>query len=373
MKFLGNINSYVCSGGLIYISNMWISEKVVQVICNPITGKYAILPNLIRNSTMSFFGFDPIDSQYKVLIRKHIAYNDHYILTLGTGKMRWRKIQCPLIHGFSCEGICINGVLYYLAYKFDITSDDKTHLLVCFDVRSEKVKFVDANCVFDDWSTTLINYKGKFGVINWKYDDAYAIELSMWVLEDEKHEWSKYVYTFPEINKAHDLDLRLDGVTAAGEIVFSRWKSTCKPFYVLYYNPGRNTLQNVEIQGFGDIHEASRPHCSVYTTVDYVEDLSVNDAKQLNSSIYAPSLKNKRSLNIIMKRPKPQHWEEVRERDKDKRYDDGVSREIHKERRNERDNREDEERRIRRRRRRYERRDRDDHWSDKQYKKRMER
>ncbi|KAG7598969.1 F-box domain [Arabidopsis suecica] len=337
MKFLGNIDSYVCSCGLIYFHGRLISKKEVRVICNPITAKYAILPKLTTSSIVNFLGFDPIDKQYKVLIMKQLPYDSpvHHILTLETGQMRWRRIQCPLIHGVCCKGICINGVLYYLACEIDKTSQDQTYLLVCFDVRSEKFKFVDAKCSFDNWSTTMINYKGKLGVINWKY----GIELNMWVLEDmEKHEWSKYVYTFPENNKAHDLDLGLDGVTAAGEIVFSSWKSTCKPFYVFYYNPGRNTLHNVEIQGFVDIHE--EPHCRFYTTVDYVEDLSVNDAKQLNSSIYASSMKNKRSLNIIT---------------------------------NERDNREDEERRIRRRRHRHKRRDRDDHWSDKQYKKRMER
>ncbi|CAH8262372.1 unnamed protein product [Arabidopsis lyrata] len=38
------------------------------VICNPITGRYAILPDRYTyRKAYSFFGFDPIDKQYKVL------------------------------------------------------------------------------------------------------------------------------------------------------------------------------------------------------------------------------------------------------------------------------------------------------------------
>ncbi|XP_010480824.1 PREDICTED: F-box protein At3g57590-like [Camelina sativa] len=318
-KFVGRITSHASSSdGLIIFPDVCKLGEAVRVICNPTTGKYATLPKLSmmtsREST-DLFGFDPIDKQYKVLIMGYVTFDEtvHYILTLGTGHMRWRRIQCPISHHVCSTGICINGDLYYLADKMDEKSHGKTNLLVCFDVRSEKFKFVDAEFAYDNWRTTLINYKGKLGVINWNYDDAHVIELSMWVLEDmEKHEWSEYIYTLPE-NKDLDVDdITIAGVTATGEIVFSSLNSTCKPFYVIYYNPEKNTLQNivVEIQGFEAYHE-----CKVYTFVDYVEDLSVNDAKQLRSSIYARSVKKKRSLNSITERSKPQHREEVRGRD----------------------------------------------------------
>ena len=69
------------------------------MIYNPTTGQYVILPEL-RKHLMSYrySGFDPIDKEFKVFLMNtcgFIAYNDrdHHILTLGTGKMRWRKIN----------------------------------------------------------------------------------------------------------------------------------------------------------------------------------------------------------------------------------------------------------------------------------------
>ncbi|KAL9308860.1 putative F-box protein [Arabidopsis thaliana] len=76
MKFLPNkIQMYSSSenrklsccyaSGLTYFYDMY-SE--VRVICNPITGRYASLPYLKRyRKELSFFGFDPIDKQFKVL------------------------------------------------------------------------------------------------------------------------------------------------------------------------------------------------------------------------------------------------------------------------------------------------------------------
>ncbi|CAL9216890.1 unnamed protein product [Arabidopsis halleri] len=107
---------------------------------------------------------------------------------LGTGKMTWRNIQCPFTEYPLLKGICINGVLYYLAQYID----ERNHIcyvIVCLDVRSEKFKFVDAICLFHQ----LINYKGKLGGINLNYASNNGFPLNMWVLEDvEKQEWSKY-------------------------------------------------------------------------------------------------------------------------------------------------------------------------------------
>jgi len=194
-------------------------------------------------------------------------------------------------------GICINGVLYFLAHTEDISYRYYEYVIVCFDVTSEKFTFVGVQkfCL-------LINYKGKLDVIYWEDDvdiheicyfakdldeyldenlDADATnELHVWVLEDvEKQEWSKYAYTWTDDTFFHR-HLSIAGATASGEIVFSMRKYTSKqPFYVFYFNPERNTLQRVEIQGFG---EAFRTTCSVRTFVNHVEDLDVNDLEQLN-------------------------------------------------------------------------------------------
>ncbi|KAG7598814.1 F-box associated domain type 3, partial [Arabidopsis suecica] len=288
------ISREICSyaSGLIYLSDMRISmkdEDVVRVICNPIMGKYTVLPKLRRYvKSYSYLGFDPIDKQFKVLLMAYPSGpDDHKILTLGTRKMRWRKIHCPLTHDPFCGGICINGVFYYLAIKSDETLvNNRSYVIVCFDVRFEKFKFIDVDCFYH-----LINYKGKLGGINWNYasaDGSRTFELSMWVLDDaEKHEWSIYDYTFPEHEVVFYSIVLAVGMNGTGEIVLSE-KFTSKRFYVFYFNPERNTLQRVEIQGLEN-------HCRVYTIADHVEDLNVNDPKQLKSGPY-----------IITKKPKAQ-------------------------------------------------------------------
>ncbi|KAG7569608.1 F-box-like domain superfamily, partial [Arabidopsis thaliana x Arabidopsis arenosa] len=220
------------ASGFIYFPDFIIAkedELKLPLICNVITGQYAILPEFISHWDSSFLGFDPIGKQFKVW-----AHNK--ILTLGTEKLRWRKnFRWPAYYRPESNGICINGVLYYI---------------------------------------------GKLCGITWKYD-VDDIELCMSVLEDaEKQEWSKYVYTLPENEFFDDIDVCYSdfvvGVTGTGEIVLSLEHIYKEPFHVFYFNPERNTLQIVEIQGF---ENGSR----VYAFVDQVEDLNAYDAKQLKS------------------------------------------------------------------------------------------
>jgi len=98
------------------------------------------------------------------------------------------------------------------------------------------------------------------------------------------------------------------GVTATGEIVLSMADYTSKqPFYIFYYNPEMNTLQCVEIRGFGEYHEASgnrsrvcvfvdnvfEKDCSrFYAFADHVEDINVIDSKLLKSKIYEDTYPN---------------------------------------------------------------------------------
>ncbi|CAA7047915.1 unnamed protein product [Microthlaspi erraticum] len=99
-----------------------------MVICNPSTGQSLTLPKVKtrRIDVTSFFGYDPIDKQFKVLSmtwsRCGRTTEQHQVLTLGgTGKLSWRMIECSLRHYPQSDGICINGVLYYKAvvYEFE--------------------------------------------------------------------------------------------------------------------------------------------------------------------------------------------------------------------------------------------------------------
>ncbi|ESQ33696.1 hypothetical protein EUTSA_v10009314mg, partial [Eutrema salsugineum] len=235
------------TSGFIYFPRTQISAKkgwslAGPVIFNPRTRQYVSLPKLGTDSDY-FLGFDPIDKEFKVL---SVAENNNRILTLGTGEMVWRKVQCG-------GGICINGVLYYLAETFrDTTEPYDDYAIVSFDVKSEKYKFIELKY----FKAKLINYKGKLRKISWNYTDVgtgrRALELRMLVLEDvEEQKWSKCVYTL-EDDKLVDCDhVSVVGVTAAGEIVLSMdYTSKYTPFYVFYFNPERSTLQSVEIQGF---------------------------------------------------------------------------------------------------------------------------
>ncbi|KAL1194157.1 F-box protein [Cardamine amara subsp. amara] len=211
----------------------------------------------------------------------YIAYADsvHHILTLGSGNMKWRNVQCPFTHEPFHERICINGREYYLAQPDGYPCP---YMIVCFDVRSEEFKFIDTER-FCNMCTKLVNYKGKLGAVN--YDSGMRnLKLRIWVLEDvEKQEWSNFVYTLPENEVLDSCDLSVVGVTASGEIVLSK-QFTCKPFYVFYFNPERNTLQRVEIHGNHQVFE-NRNRVDVF--VDHVEDLKF-DIMRAATSISPP-------------------------------------------------------------------------------------
>uniref|UniRef100_A0A1J3E8B5 F-box protein n=1 Tax=Noccaea caerulescens TaxID=107243 RepID=A0A1J3E8B5_NOCCA len=242
------------------------------LIYNPITGEHESLPELSRyRKSYSFIGFDPIGKQFKLLFMAYpycFEGGDHRVMTLGNGEKIWREVKCSLTHLPVTEGICIDGVLYYVGENNDV---EMSFEIVCFDVRSEEFKFVSAKCFSVPHSTRLVNYKGKLGGIELTYDDDDAVVLTVRVLEDgERCEWLEYVYTLPE-NEVFVTDVFVVGMTGAEEIVLSD-RFTAKPFYVFYFDPERNTLQAVEVRGVGEYSEAFESECSVYAFVDYEVD-----------------------------------------------------------------------------------------------------
>ncbi|XP_010423874.1 PREDICTED: F-box protein At2g15640-like [Camelina sativa] len=312
INHLTNLKYFSCgyASGLLYMYGDRYQAR--PVICNPITGRYAILPyRYTYRKAYSFFGFEPIEKQYKALSMAYPSGPGHHkILTFEEdGDLMWRRIKCPLRHDIKSDGVCINGVLYYLADTSEcahvMTSD---YMIVCFDVRSEKFTFIDV-----ERFCRLINYKGKLAVIFWEDDediyekyhldsDVYihmenrrldadpTNELRVWVLEDVgKQEWSKYEYTWTD-DRFFRRHVSVVGATASGEIVFSMRKyRSNQPFYVFYFNPETKTLQlvtdldinkRIEIQGFG---ETFKKCFSVRTFVNHAGDFDANDLKLLKS------------------------------------------------------------------------------------------
>ncbi|CAH8268006.1 unnamed protein product [Arabidopsis lyrata] len=253
------------------------------MICNPSTGEYKTLPNptWMKSKMRIFFGYDPVGKQYKVLcllVCEKSRIQKAKVLTLGTGKLSWRKIECYRVRRDNvlptCCAICISGVLYFQAEARILVSID------CFYLRSEKFEFIIPPLVNENkWNRTPINYKGKLGVlysnlysgIAESIDSGRTESIELRVLEDpEEGKWSRHIYIFPPIWKnlvAQEYFLCVVGMTHSGEIVFSSYFPS-DPFYVLRYNVERNTIIKVEIQRLG-----SRKGSEIFTFIDHVENV----------------------------------------------------------------------------------------------------
>ncbi|CAN6933808.1 unnamed protein product, partial [Brassica oleracea] len=138
-------------------------------IYNLSTGQCIHLPNVKTSSNLvkSYLGFDPIHKQFKVLLNTATpgVSDEHQVLTLGTPNHSWRNVKCCCIsycYPHSNDGICINGGVYYVAA---VNMDPFVNAIVCFDVKSEKLRIVyKAKEDMLLWSdSTLVNYKGKLG------------------------------------------------------------------------------------------------------------------------------------------------------------------------------------------------------------------
>ena len=281
-KIIGPVRGLVC------LTHLRKYKKTAPVICNPSTGQSLPLPNVKTRSILvnSFLGFDPVGKQFKILsmtTRDYLNCEEHQVLTLGTEKkMSWRKIQCSISHYFRHinHGICINGVVYYVA---GLNGPPMANGIVCFDVRSEKFKVINRGEEMALWSqSTLVNYKGTLGALLTEgftqvTGDTKCFQL--WVLGDaEKHEWSKHIsICLPLLwkNIVANATLFFVGVTGTDEIVLSpHYVSYLSEepycFHVYYYNIESNAIRRVEIQGM----DAFR-HCEIRHSLNHVEDVKL--------------------------------------------------------------------------------------------------
>ncbi|CDY49336.1 BnaA05g32980D [Brassica napus] len=219
-----------------------------SVLCNPSTGQSLTIPKVKtrkRVGIVSLLGYDPVEKLHKVLgmiwLQDGITM-EHQVLTLGGGgasdeKLTWRMaergIPCPCPSSAGTQNICIGGVFYYI----------HAHMIICFDVRTEKYSFVKPPK--GKLYHRLLDCNGKLALVPLGKSYYFNSEtVKMWVLEDrERHEWSKRVYTLPPMWKdVVDPEewLVIVGVTGPNEFVMSSEYSG-DPFQVYYCNFDKET------------------------------------------------------------------------------------------------------------------------------------
>ncbi|KAG7567713.1 F-box domain [Arabidopsis thaliana x Arabidopsis arenosa] len=258
-------------------------KRRMLVICNPITSESVTLPQLksMMMWSKSVLGYDPIEKQFKVFCTKwspHHKFNthgEHYVMTLGAGgKMIWRLLQCckpfrPVFDG----GICINGCFYYFG---KLNCDREDVVIVCFDVRYEKLSFIDKpKGMIVKYESKLINHKGQLGIFQCSNSGLItrsSTSFDLLILEDvKKNGWTKRSYVLPFMWRnmlENTTKLRIVGMNGTCEIVLSPY-GLADPYYLFYYNLEMNSVRKVEIQGLGAFKTSTIAHLFV----DYVEDV----------------------------------------------------------------------------------------------------
>ncbi|KAL0807037.1 hypothetical protein Bca101_099529 [Brassica carinata] len=255
------------------------------------TGQCIHLPNVKKSSNLvkSYLGFDPIHKQFKVLLNTATpgVSDEHQVLTLGTPNHSWRKVKCCCIsycYPHSNDGICINGGVYYVAA---VNMDPFVNAIVCFDVKSEKLRIVyKAKEDMLLWSdSTLVNYKGALngpprdhGVICF---DVKSEKFEVVNRSDDMALWGDSTLSI-----VSDAYLDFVGMTSRGEIVMSTGYLS-NPFYVYYNNIEDNTITRVEVQGMEVFMKANTATsieiggmdafvgCRVHISLSHVKDVKL--------------------------------------------------------------------------------------------------
>ncbi|KAF3585249.1 hypothetical protein F2Q69_00030390 [Brassica cretica] len=206
-----------------------------------------------------------VDEQIIIWVSLEIDTREHKVLMLGKGKPSWRNIECLFPHfpeNYK-NGICINGILYYIARS------NLNTVIACFDVKYEKFRFIqiDEEISILTWFLTLINYKGKLAAL--VFDQ--SLHDQLWVLDDPENEkWSKHIFHLPT---AAFVVIRSIWATDSGEIVWAPSRWTC-PFYVFYYNMERQSVRRFEIKGIEEkaLMGHYRPE-AIFTFTNHVENV----------------------------------------------------------------------------------------------------
>ncbi|KAG7656001.1 F-box domain [Arabidopsis suecica] len=267
-------------------------------ICNPSTRQVIVLPILpsgrAPDMRSTCIGYDPVDDQFKALalISSRIPNKDstveHLVLTLKGDKKNysWRQIQgnnnIPPYSPVTMR-VCINGVVYYGAWT---PRQSMNAVIVCFDVRSEKITFIKTPKDVVRWcnDSILMEYKGKLAsIVRNRYSRFDTFDL--WVLEDiEKQEWSKQTCEIPLSvwDSVENFNMSFPGINKFGEIILA---PTClsgyhlRSFYIFYYHVETKKIRRVRLEGIADDENFRRCYgigsgqCNVFISPEHVETI----------------------------------------------------------------------------------------------------
>ncbi|XP_020882497.1 F-box protein At3g49450-like [Arabidopsis lyrata subsp. lyrata] len=265
--------------GLLCTKDEWVLSRkrdARMMICNPSTGESKSLPKVRsrRGKVVTYMGYDPIEKEYKVLCMTicqrpfKFKAEEHQVLTLGTGKLKWRMLECPEAHYPYYHGsVCINGVLFYIAKN----SESRECRIVSFDMKDEKFKFIPIQAQL----STLINYNGNLGGIrheSFDFMDGGDAVFELWLLNDVVNQkWLRYVHILPPMWKdvVGETSVYVVGTIGTNEIVFSPVVKS-NPFYIFNLNMESNSITRVEIKGTGPFEGQQ-----VYTSVNHIENVKL--------------------------------------------------------------------------------------------------
>ncbi|XP_010465694.1 PREDICTED: F-box/kelch-repeat protein At3g04660-like [Camelina sativa] len=182
---------------------------------------------------------------------------EHQVFTLGARRKKWRKIECnhPHYTPRRTQGLCSNGVVYYLAWiQLDLS-------LICFDVRSEKFSLIElpngGNVQY------LSHYGEKIAAVNMLVPGT----LDLWVLEDtNKPHWSDVSIMIPSWTDSYGQFefFTLRGRLGTGELVLAP-VFVIDPFFILCYDLKEKKARKIQIEGI----ETHSTYIHVY--LDHVE------------------------------------------------------------------------------------------------------
>lgn len=224
------------------------------IVCNPSTRQVITLPIKAPRTSL---GYDPVGNQFKALnlVTSPDCYPRslvHEVITLGGGGVVSRTQFTTAPYYPVAKGLYINGSIYYCAWAPKLRMNP---VIMCFDVRSERLSFINAPRPVVVWEceSILLDYKGKLAAISL---DPYLPFQSfvLWILEDvKKHDWSKQTFELP----FKLVRMTSPGINKAGEIIFAP-KSlplTAKPFFIYYYNVEKKDIRRVRLHGIADDKE----------------------------------------------------------------------------------------------------------------------